>query len=662
MHHPSFLLFLPFFLFLSFSHFTVSAQEVFQQVLFPDQSGEQLLQSVRVAYEPDVVYSYNSARDEMYTYIDNINGFIECVYSGDTIPINPNSSSPRSDAYNQGFNAEHTWPQSLGAGEGDAKSDLHHLRPARGDVNSSRGNMAFGFLAPNEVTRWWKDDTNQTQTPSGDLGLWSRTGTNRFQIRDQEKGNSARSVFYFFTIYTNETSASGSGFLSSMLDELYQYHKQDPVDIAEENRNNRVNAIQGNLNPFVIDTTLIRRIFFEDETPPVDTVPELSQTVLIDSTTSTLTLGASVLSDGGGTVSDRGFLVSVFDENADPQWGDEDVIQVSAGSGTGTYTATVEELDADVLYAIRAYATNEAGTGTGPVLLATTEDLIDYAMEIQVQDQAPNILTLTFGTAQDATAGYDIQYDQPAPPPPPSGAFDARLKVGGFSYFKAYQPTNSGTLEWQVEFAPASGQAPIQLSWNPDALPAEGSFRLVDPVGGQFVDVDMRATGEVTIEQSFINRLTLTHTLQEGVLQSYPSGWTLVSSPIAVEEAPGGGLAELMFPESLANTLYSYEGSYLAQEYLENGIGYWLNFSVPSEVSFNGYELIGQVVNLQPGWNLIGSVSSEAVLIDNNNILVPGTLYEFSGSYQQVETLQPGRGYWINASGAGSVMISATGM
>ncbi|PTM13090.1 MAG: hypothetical protein DA443_05895, partial [Bacteroidetes bacterium] len=171
MHHPSFLLFLPFFLFLSFSHFTVSAQEVFQQVLFPGQSGEQLLQSVRVAYEPDVVYSYNSARDEMYTYIDNINGFIECVYSGDTIPINPNSSSPRSDAYNQGFNAEHTWPQSLGAGEGDAKSDLHHLRPARGDVNSSRGNMAFGFLAPNTVTRWWKDDTNQTQTPSGDLGL-----------------------------------------------------------------------------------------------------------------------------------------------------------------------------------------------------------------------------------------------------------------------------------------------------------------------------------------------------------------------------------------------------------------------------------------------------------------------------------------------------------
>ena len=46
---------------------------------------------------------------------------------------------------------------------------------------------------------------------------------------------------------------------------------------------------------------------------------------------------------------------------------------------------------------------------------------------------------------------------------------------------------------------------------------------------------------------------------------------------------------------------------------------------------------------------------------DPESIIVPGTLYGFSGTYQNSSTLVPGQGYWLNASGGGEVHVSAGG-
>ncbi|MCT4622746.1 MAG: endonuclease, partial [Schleiferiaceae bacterium] len=84
---------------------------------------------------------YNGARDKMYGSIDNVNGDVECVYTGRTATFNT-----RSGANANNFNCEHTWPQSLFSSATPMKSDMHHLYPTDVTANSQRGNLPFGVV------------------------------------------------------------------------------------------------------------------------------------------------------------------------------------------------------------------------------------------------------------------------------------------------------------------------------------------------------------------------------------------------------------------------------------------------------------------------------------------------------------------------------------
>ncbi len=240
------------------------AQEVYQETIFPGQTGNQLIQSLINEYSPDVVLNYNNSRDEMYTFVDNIEGYIYCIYTGDVLAISQENPDPRLVTNANGWNAEHIWPQSKGAGTGNARSDLHHLRPARADVNDARGSNPFDYLTESQTIRWWKGNTNQTATPSGDPGEWSRQGSNAFQPWDAEKGNTARAMFYFYLIYSDQADAADPDYFEIQMDVLRSFHNNDQVDQDEVDRTFRAETIQGNVNPFIVDTTLVRRAFFED--------------------------------------------------------------------------------------------------------------------------------------------------------------------------------------------------------------------------------------------------------------------------------------------------------------------------------------------------------------------------------------------------------------
>lgn len=72
--------------------------------------------------------------------------------------------------------------------------------------------------------------------------------------------------------------------------------------------------------------------------------------------------------DGGGTVTERGVCWS---ENPDPTTDDETVV---SGAGMGTFTGNIDGLTRGTKYYVRAYATNEAGTGYGAEVSFTTLD------------------------------------------------------------------------------------------------------------------------------------------------------------------------------------------------------------------------------------------------------------------------------------------------
>lgn len=73
----------------------------------------------------------------------------------------------------------------------------------------------------------------------------------------------------------------------------------------------------------------------------------------------------SILSSDGAKVTERGFLISTYD---DPVLDGLGVIALFAGRGTGEFSIAVDSLMPGKTYYVRAYAINEAGVSYGMTL------------------------------------------------------------------------------------------------------------------------------------------------------------------------------------------------------------------------------------------------------------------------------------------------------
>ncbi len=241
----------------------LKSETVPQTILYPGVTGKDLRDSLVINYKPVTVLNYDNARDKLFGEIYNAATQVTCVYTGWSITVDPGSSTaPRTQAHNQGCNTEHTYPQSKGALSGNANTDLHHLFPVRADVNSSRGNYPYAEISNVNVNRWWRLDGSTTSIPTSNIEEYSRTGTAQFQVRDNHKGNAARAVFYFYTMYKTEAENADPNFFAQQVNDLILWHKQDLVDINESDRTYAKSIYQNNkVNPYIIDTTLARRSF-----------------------------------------------------------------------------------------------------------------------------------------------------------------------------------------------------------------------------------------------------------------------------------------------------------------------------------------------------------------------------------------------------------------
>ena len=183
--------------------------------------------------------SYDAARQAIFGSLDNVGGWVECVYTGLLVQT---SGIPDPTI----MNTEHTWPQSYGA-EGDARTDLHHLFPSDAWVNSSRGNLPFGEVVVS---------SNGYPLGGSDRGA-NAAGVTVFEPRDTHKGDAARAVLYFALRYGNRF-----GFLDMAAQEgvLRAWHQQDLVTAWESGRNDGIDALQHNRNPFIDQPGLLLRL------------------------------------------------------------------------------------------------------------------------------------------------------------------------------------------------------------------------------------------------------------------------------------------------------------------------------------------------------------------------------------------------------------------
>jgi len=233
-----------------------------QSIIGPGLTRSDLFDFLNSNYKPSTTLGYNQARDIMYSIIDlEDNNTLKGIYTNYTVTIDPDQD-PRPQTNAQNMNCEHSWPQSMGAGSEPQKSDLHHLYPCRGNVNSSRGNKPYAEIDDSETDKWWRLDYYETNIPNEYIDEFSEVDNdnNKFEPREDVKGNIARSIFYFYTIYKNDADEN---FFEQQKDFLHQWHKQDPVDDIEMARTLAIAFYQDNLaNPFVLDSTLVKRIWY----------------------------------------------------------------------------------------------------------------------------------------------------------------------------------------------------------------------------------------------------------------------------------------------------------------------------------------------------------------------------------------------------------------
>lgn len=198
--------------------------------------------------------SYTRAKQLLFGTIhlkgSSSDGFsLETYYCGDILTNKDlgggNSLGIDKIPNNNIVNTEHAWPQSHFTSKfpkSMQKADLHILFPERSKVNSVRGNFPFGEVV---------DAINEPCSGVA-LGI-SEENEKVFEPIPDVKGDMARATFYYVTRYKVNLDPNQEAYLR-------EWHRQDPVDDHEKNRNEQIFEIQKIRNPFIDKPELVDQI------------------------------------------------------------------------------------------------------------------------------------------------------------------------------------------------------------------------------------------------------------------------------------------------------------------------------------------------------------------------------------------------------------------
>lgn len=201
--------------------------------------------------------SYENARSMMFKVIEDLDDddVVTDLYSGAKVA----GVTGLRTATAKGLTTEHVWPQSEGATE-EARSDLHHLRPAFQSLNTHRSNLPYGMVTNAD----WASEPVKGVDEISLVGT-DAAGVKVFTPRASMRGDLARDQFYFFTRYHGDRPKAFSldNFRVS-LPILLEWHAEDPVDDGERARNEAIFRLQGNRNPYVDHPGFVEKVGFSE--------------------------------------------------------------------------------------------------------------------------------------------------------------------------------------------------------------------------------------------------------------------------------------------------------------------------------------------------------------------------------------------------------------
>ena len=244
--------------------FTGTVYSQFHEPVFPDLRGAELAENLVREFKPTSVLSSSDSKDVLYSEVYKLNDSVRCVYSNHALYL-PDGVDPSVHLFMNssadGINLEHTYPRSKGA-DGNAGNDMHNLFPTRTPVNSDRGNLPFGEIIDSETEDWYFLNQKTRTIPTQNIDLFSERKSGIFEPQENHKGNVARAMMYFYTMYEDQALAEDPLFFEAQIGTFCEWHKLDPVDSLEWARTFLIaNQQSGKVNPFVLDSTLTERLY-----------------------------------------------------------------------------------------------------------------------------------------------------------------------------------------------------------------------------------------------------------------------------------------------------------------------------------------------------------------------------------------------------------------
>ena len=474
-----------------------------QEIIGEGLAGQPLLDYVVNNYKTSTTLGYNTARDTLYSIIDLQEGNqLSCVYSGYTITLDT-TQDPSTNAYNQGINCEHTYPQSMGASEEPQKSDMHHLFPCKSNVNSSRGNDPYAEILDEETDTWYRNDYSQDTIPTEYIDEFAEKdnppdpNNEIFEPRENHKGDASRAVFYFFAMYND---VADTNFWNVQKDVLLDWHYYDEVDDWELNRTWDIASYQENQpNPFVLDSSLARRIWYMDDggTDTSNTDTTEYNIIINEIMQNPLAVGDS-----------EGEWFEIYN-NSDEEI-DMDGFTIK-DNDTDSHLITESTLIASYSFAV--LGRNADTTTNGGVLLN-----YEYS-GISLANSADEIVLIDpYGNTVDSVA-----YDGGSTFPDPNGATMALLDLNldntiGSNWIE-YDSLTYGDGDYGT---PSEPNFVVDIEWD---------FSLSEPIITVFGDDDDWNPGDtIAIEMDFCNNTDVAHNWYPGVTIESDSSLTSLHS------------------------------------------------------------------------------------------------------------------------------------
>lgn len=302
-------------------------------------------------------------------------------------------------------------------------------------------------------------------------------------------------------------------------------------------------------------------------------------------------------------------------------------------------------------------------------------DLSDSAFSITDTSQSINAVivlragnqpdTLWFGEMGGATDGLDPEFNETELPPKPGvDTFDIRWQIpvtlGSQTDIRGVLDMFRTECTHTMEIQPGSGGAyPLTLGWNPHSLPIGDVYLRDGTFNGDSVNIDMHAESLCVISNPGLQSLKIVHLYSTALGVMLKNGWNIISVPLDVKDWS----KSVLFPQA-ASPAFAYDNSYVTQDVLSPGRGYWLRSNGDQSPMIAGRPCTADSIVVVQGWNLIGGITVPVAVSGISSdppAIVTSRFFGYNGSYFHSETISPGCGYWVKTSQEGKLILSVGG-